>query len=329
MPKLNRTVIHIGMPKTGSTAIQNTLAINRESLYALDIYYPVSATRGNAHHPLAWAASLHRKPRVDIAPLPETFESLSRELGGKEGSAVLSSEALFHLPRQELKLIFEWSAEIADSTIVVVYVRAPAAHHEGWYKQLVKTSGYALTFDEHLREATVINTASRLLAAEELLGRHRLNVRPYLPNAFRDRDVVNDFCEVVGIDSRQLHPIQHSHTNPSLDVELVEFKTRLHRSGVEHSHRLANALLEWTKRREPSRRSLFTPASWEEFIGATEREHLAVISRYHLPSALIDQRPEDFTQTPLSEERLLELLEQFEAEFPVVARECLSPILLP
>lgn len=245
----------MGMPKTGSTAIQNALAINRNVLIRREIHYPETATRGNAHHPLAWSAALERKPRDDVPPLTSVLDSLTRELEGSTGVAVLSSEALFHLPSGELRPIIEWSETVSRSVVAVVYVRSPAAFHEGWYRQLVKTSGYSLTFEQHLRSAPVVNVRSRLEMTEDLSGRSRLMVRPYLRAAFANGDVVQDFCSSIGVDCSDMKKIERLDSNPSLDVELVEIKVKLHQLGIEHSHRLANALLEWSATRQHDQRS--------------------------------------------------------------------------
>ena len=312
-------VIHIGMPKTGSTAIQDALAANRDRLAESGVHYPRSASKGSAHHPLAWSVALHRRPRDDVKSLSDYMTALKLELQNSSGIAILSSEALFHLPSQELRQILEWARTLSRTQRLLVYVRPPAAFHEAWYRQLVKTSKYSRTFEEHLRMAPIVDSLTRLESAEGAIGRSRLLVRPYIRSAFTDGDVIGDFCSTLGIGPVDWKT-RLADANPSLDVELVEFKVRLHKLGVDHSPLLASALLDWSSRRKHSSRSLFTPQSWEAFIATTEPRHLEVLRRYGLPAELTDQQPSQLTGHSLTTEGARRLYSEFGERYPAVAR---------
>ena len=323
--RIDRIVIHAGMPKTGSTAIQRVLGLNRPILAEQGFCFPTAATRGDAHHPLAWSATLQRVPRRDVPGLDQTLAALTDELVGGFRVGILSSEALFHVPPQDWDPIVDWAREIAGSVHVCVYVRSPAAYHEGWYRQRVKTSGYERTFGEHLAATGVIDTLSRLDGLSRIWG--KLMVRPYLREAFPDEDVVLDFCRAIGLDASTLAPVPLQRLNPSLNAELTEFKLALNRSGVEHTPRLERALVSWTRERPPDDRSLFSPDEWAGFIARTAESHRALVTRYGLPSELDDREPVEYTTRPLDAKRFRELFDEFAERFPDLATE-IGPAML-
>lgn len=199
-------MIHVGMPKTGSTAIQHTLAANRDSLAAEGIHYPPSYSVGRAHHTLAWSASVNRVPRDGVPPLDIVLDALTDDLAGVTGTAILSSEALFHLPAREIAPIVRWARKLADSVLLISYVRPPAAYHEGWYRQLVKTSQYELNFAQHLQRAPRVRTLVRLEGLQTLDGA-TLHVLPYQLDLLSRGDVVADFCAHLGIESSTLRSV--------------------------------------------------------------------------------------------------------------------------
>lgn len=309
MTRLENLVIHIGMPKTGSTAIQRVMGMNRAMLRDVGIAFPKAASQGDAHHPVAWAASLARVPRPDIEPLAELLAGLEQELQDGE-LGIISSEALFHLPMEELQPINEWVGRISSSVLVVAYVRPPASYHEGWYRQIVKNKGYSLTFPEHLQKKARVRSLHRLTDYERTFGAEKLQVRPFDRSAFPRTDVIADFCKVIGIPESVMTVPENATFNPSLDAELTEMKARMHSEGFAQSPRLERAFLEWARSRTPSRRSLFSPDSWREFRDETADEHRQLLERYGLPDDFVDEEPKEFTTKPMSDARYGQLIEE-------------------
>jgi hypothetical protein len=87
-----RVVLHVGAHKTGSTAVQETLAANRRLLARHGYIYPELRRRDPAHHGLAalWSADLaHYEPRGGAEA---AWRALGRRALRPEDVLVLSSE---------------------------------------------------------------------------------------------------------------------------------------------------------------------------------------------------------------------------------------------
>lgn len=95
-------ILHIGAPKTGSTAIQRALFENQDKLLVHDFLYPNVSLRGYGHHDLAfllgggypdWASSQAR-----------TLEDLRGDLLAAirrhpTGTVIISSENFYLYPK--------------------------------------------------------------------------------------------------------------------------------------------------------------------------------------------------------------------------------------
>lgn len=138
-----RIILHVGTPKTGTTAIQSAMATGREQLSGLGVCYPKAGEPGrglHGHHNLAY----------EIAPGPNrlkfrqeygTWANLVEEVRKSGASTVLiSSEAFrFHLARLLAARIAEfWPAERIE---VVLYLRPQWEYIESGYNQLARFGG--------------------------------------------------------------------------------------------------------------------------------------------------------------------------------------------
>jgi hypothetical protein len=150
-PKL---VLHVGMPKTGSTAIQTRLASSRGMLKAQGILYPRSET-DPAHHFLIFLLDFAgRAPRVlaqQFGTHPASAQAnFARAWGDLRDEVretrpefvILSSEYLFK------RIVADQSDELAEhlrdlfvDPTIVVYVRRPSAYFGSVLQQQVKLSG--------------------------------------------------------------------------------------------------------------------------------------------------------------------------------------------
>ncbi|MFD1720903.1 hypothetical protein [Amnibacterium endophyticum] len=148
---LGSRVFHAGMPKTGTTALQRTLAAQRGELLAHGTRYPGSATSFN--HRRALYAALDRplswSGRDDVVPGRERWTRLVDEVAADRSNRVLISvETLSESPADGLRRILE---ELKGEAHVVLTLRSLPAQLASSWQQYLK-SGLTTGFDAWLRQ---------------------------------------------------------------------------------------------------------------------------------------------------------------------------------
>lgn len=136
-----RLVVHVGAPKTASTAIQRGLFANRELLARHGVYLPQAGRlelepKAFAHHHLGW--ELFSPERFDRRF--GGWAELREELAGVDAeTVVLSSEELSRLIWSgKRELLEERMLELCDDVTVVVCVRDQLSMLNSYYTQRVK-----------------------------------------------------------------------------------------------------------------------------------------------------------------------------------------------
>lgn len=179
-------LLHIGMNKTGTTAMQLALAANRRALREQGVLYPADGFGGEAHHELAWLCGFYQgKPPYMKESFEAYIERLHREVEASKCPHVLISSEFFSLPGlvEPVAKAFE-----RYDTRVVVYLR----RHDHWwqsvYVQAVKTvenppwgrqyGGY-LNAMQRQRSSMIGHYRWLVDRWAEAFGADRMIVRPY------------------------------------------------------------------------------------------------------------------------------------------------------
>ncbi|MGE4192816.1 MAG: hypothetical protein AB7E51_05460 [Pseudodesulfovibrio sp.] len=137
--------VHIGAPKTGSTALQCFLDRNRDRLRGEGYLYPAAAARAGGHHDLSFLLN-DAYPDWAIgqdATLDELTGRLETECAGFDGDVILSSENFYLLntPDQVRRLLDSVPALKSRRAVIVVFLRRQDEAHEAWYNQTIKAQG--------------------------------------------------------------------------------------------------------------------------------------------------------------------------------------------
>lgn len=121
-----RLIIHPGFHKSGTTALQESFALNRALLRENGILYPHIGTK--AHHRVAWA--LTQRPwgwnkRGGERTPPKVWEKMvDRIKGAKEETVILSSEFFSELDGEKIRKI---RSEIKGRDIQILFTLRPLA----------------------------------------------------------------------------------------------------------------------------------------------------------------------------------------------------------
>ncbi len=224
--------IHIGMHKTGSSSIQQTLS-------RLDMPAHHYVRQGAPNHSVNFATVFETDPKTslllengaspeDIATLKKDWRrALKRELGACEKpNIVFSAEAIASDETSDealkrLKALFE---QYADRIVVIGYVRAPVSQMTSALQQMVK-AGRAETLDP-----VPPRYRARLARIDRVFGRENVNLIPFDPNAFPGADVVQDFAHRIGI---EIAPEAIRRVNEAISLEAVAVLYARRRFGLD------------------------------------------------------------------------------------------------
>ena len=210
---MNRLVLHVGLHKTGTTAIQRFLFNNRSHLHAQGVQYLATGIpEGRAswgQHGLAWALKRGGDPEG-------LWAQAKREANA---SAALVSSEEFAFVRQPklfdpvLSAFSEWRIE------VVCYLRRQDQMLESIYNHHVKACGETASIMEFAKRVWHrLEYAEFLKGILQVCGKNCLTVRAYERDAFRV-DIFDDFLLSIGITDTAGFKKPQQVLNPGLSAE--------------------------------------------------------------------------------------------------------------
>lgn len=212
-------ILHIGLPKTGSTSLQSAFHGNREALRRNGVAYPQTGYSSASPQP-------HHKSLLDvlngIAPrqayMPENWAvGFQTEIAGAD-ICVVSCEGFSFLSDPEAVASFFPRGR----TRVVMYVREPVAYVASVYKQNVKTSNMT----KNLREFAETYSLPYFGVAEKwgrVFGRENVVIRQIDREADHP-DIVADFAKLLGLELRDAFPCNEFELNPGIAGNLLFVK---------------------------------------------------------------------------------------------------------
>lgn len=222
--------VHIGSPKTGSTAIQEFIKNNRQALEVDGITYPKSASK--AMNYLAFSL-LDTVPEL-VHQLPVDMNELYADIDYGNKSNIISSEAFFLCSTRKylgevlpsrLKLLLPDAYNVK----IILYLRRQDNFIASIYAQYVKLHAhnnfYTKTIQEFIEEYSaymdyyeILNNWSRVFGKENII------VRAYEKHQLKDEDIVSDFISTLGLSSMQDYKSPADSVNPAIGRDELEFK---------------------------------------------------------------------------------------------------------
>jgi hypothetical protein len=215
--------LHIGTPKTGTSALQWFFFQNRDLLKKVGITYPEFGIVDDCHHRIG-ASFHHPDVRPSYIQYKDmlTLEEYADMIKAIDGDVLISSELIAHGD-----LASKLRAAIGDIDIrVIVYLRRQDSFLESWYNQEVKLLSGEGIQEFHARAGGLLDYQRGILegwAGE--WGDDRIIVRVYEKATFARRTICEDFVEhVLGWKIPHGFVQPPPLVNPSLCVHALDYK---------------------------------------------------------------------------------------------------------
>jgi hypothetical protein len=202
---VTRLYLHIGYPKTGTTAIQTFMAMNASRLAETGVLYPHTGRNYNAHLAINFALDIgvYEEPWKTSASKEELSAQLRDEVRASGCERVVMSSEHFILA-SSLGAVSDYFADF--DLKIVVYLRRHDHLFESGFNQSLKTFAnppWEPTIESYIQHNTSIETVPydylrTLRRWADEFGRRAIIVRPYEEQQ-NVPDIFADFLGAIGV----------------------------------------------------------------------------------------------------------------------------------
>ena len=217
-----KALVHLGMPKTGTTAIQTWLSENQTQLRAQGVGYDRASAalkpKRSAHAELSLCVAEKADKLIENKSLRLLYDVHDREsqrafvndyenlfakkvASIKAEKVVLSSEYLgagLKSPSRVLALT-EWLKPYFEEVQYIIYFRRQEDLVLSGYSQRLK-GGYSKDFDDFFQSAAKLNFASIVRRWHNVVDPHDMDVRLFERDWMVGGDAIDDFAHAIGAD---------------------------------------------------------------------------------------------------------------------------------
>jgi len=265
--------LHIGLHKTGTTAIQSVLfnnaaAIARQGIHLSCAGIPPAAPLG--HHELAWAHS--RKP-----DLMAKWDDLAQEITSTAaGRLIITSEEFCVLGADSIARIGDFFARFGGARIVV-YLRNQVDLGESLYRTDVLHYSVKAQIGQYLqRTRTRLDYQALLDDWTAAFGKDNVIVRLYEKSDLTD-GVLSDFCRIVGLDAAGLE-IPPKDINHGLSFDAIVPIQKMRQYGLDKT--AVDRFIMWAYRHNEGRFTCLSKSEAAAFMKSFEASNRAVARRF-------------------------------------------------
>lgn len=257
-----RVVLHIGIHKTGSTAIQTALSLNTELLATQGVLYPQTGrwpadghTLVTGHHRLPWSFT---RPEGD-----DPWSSLKRELAETDKDIIILSSEEFEMVRRADQLDQIAKHLAGHDVTVVAYLRRQDEYLHGMYCTQVLHYEAQWPFEAYKAYwGSDLDYEQLLTRWEAAFGRAALLVRPYESAQLVNGDVVDDFFTQADlIPTDLIRADRRDRVNRSYPRNAVEMCASLRAQGADaETFGHAREILAWMYEGRKTDSDVMSPA---------------------------------------------------------------------
>lgn len=234
---MKRAFLHIGLSKTGTTAIQVSLSKSRSKLLANGLFYPGNETDHALLLPTfhQLGPDHYRYKNAGVAPAEALRQSqaflkqFEQKLRRYSGDVLMSSEYLQNMNTAAWSKLCHYLENLGFEVHILCYLRHPVSHATSSIQQDVKMGNTRL--DELLEEPRWPRARQHLVHVMKVLPKERIHLRRF--EDARADGIEIDILRQIGYGG-PLDEIERVNVNTSLSMTgilLADARTRINAEG--------------------------------------------------------------------------------------------------
>ncbi len=236
---MKQCILHLGMPKTGTTSIQRSLCfglsdpafrylhwqrINCNS--EMDMLFANSPANSYFSVKLGWSARQIRRYKTRVADeLEKILETTPADV-----RLIISAEPSWQMQESEFVRLRTFMADRGYVVNIIAYIRPWKQWLESHFQQRIK-GGQHITLLPNDRTFH-LDYRAHIQTLETVFGADQVQILNYAPQNFPDGCVVRDFCQHLGIRADQ---VQIQRANDSLKLPAVQLLCAYQKFGPGYS----------------------------------------------------------------------------------------------
>ncbi len=296
---MKKIYLHIGLHRTGSTAIQTALRLSKSQLRKQGVLVPEAGYAWGGQHQLAWAL-LDNNPEwypVSEFSTVDLFKALRGEINHSQCDKVLISSEDFSLlglqgNRSKLEELKKYLSDY-DVT-VVAYLRNQVDYLNSFFHESVKSfdSRFNISGIDAFKSdiSQLLDYKSLLKQWADVFGRDSLLVTPYKLADGRI-DSVDRFFELIKLDMPAIEGIRN---NRSLDGKQFAIKQLINGSDMPSDIKVALGSVMQLASTGPSARSFDTDTA-EAVMNQYCEINRSVAEEYQFDAELLNETDIDYS----------------------------------
>src|SRR5690554_2421947 len=228
---MSHLVIHIGMPKTGSSSIQETLFAKgghgKFSYADLGVVnHGGVITSYFSSDPFAWHGhTAVGRTRGQVCVFNECVGESLEAMKSRSDNQIISGEDIYeHMDEHALTRMRDFFSDAFERIEIIGYVRPPISFMASAFIQYVKNHSQTRLDPDKLWP----RYRAKLEKFDRVFGPERVTLRSFVPGRLIEGDVVQDFCQLLG---EPLPQSQIRRVNESFSLEAAASMFTYHRIG--------------------------------------------------------------------------------------------------
>lgn len=188
-------IIHVGMPKTGSTSIQTALFKNLSESPEADFRSPPLALQAQAifslfcSNPEKYHGNAGKSGNEITASNKETTDILINSIiNSKQNKYIISSEDIYHMDIEGLRKMKSFFSSFFKHIVITGYVRSPRSFLQSAFQQVVKFHEF-----DTINPTTLYHPYLNFKRFDQVFGEENVFLKVFYPSHFPENSVLRDF----------------------------------------------------------------------------------------------------------------------------------------